>query len=231
MDLVAKLGALVLVGKAKGKGDSAEAPLELPWLRAIQARTQTEVTRQPSLSAKSLISSLNDQLTVRRLVITSDVSLGLGEREEVELLMCCLSGQGEILNLEAPCTLRDAALAQIKDHEKLRVVKAQVNGRLAPLSRPLQNGDVVSFFTRPYGAATGASRGPPPQAKPSDEVCSYLEPTLQEDGPDHIAPLSVPPGYQLSGVSLGANRQPGWPLEEAPGVAMGRARQRANRVH
>jgi hypothetical protein len=59
-------------GGAEGEGE-AHVPLELPWLQAINAFTQSVVGSQPSVSAQHLIDSIKAQLTVRRLVITREV--------------------------------------------------------------------------------------------------------------------------------------------------------------
>lgn len=131
-------------GGAEGEGE-AHVPLELPWLQAINAFTQSVVGSQPSVSAQHLIDSIKAQLTVRRLVITRE---------------------GEILNLESPdgeVTARDLVLARGSrpvlgvDPEGLVV---RVNGRPVALSKPLRHGDVVDFVTRPYRASRGRANRP-----------------------------------------------------------------------
>lgn len=113
----------------KSKGS---LPLELPWLQQVHAYAAALVVLHPYVSADRLINSVREQVKVRRLVLTAE---------------------GEILDLDATdgrCTVRDAALAQMKEDSMERIVGVQVNGRTVPLSRSIDHGDVVSVVTRPY---------------------------------------------------------------------------------
>lgn len=64
---------------------------------------------------------------------------------------------GEALSLPSDATPVDAAYALSTDTGN-RLVGARVNGQLMPLSRPLQDGDVVELLTATVGAHQGPSR-------------------------------------------------------------------------
>lgn len=134
-------------------GDSATAvPLELGWLQSLSAQTKRVVRDKPSMTAQQLIGTLQEQLAVKRLVLTSD---------------------GNVLSLDVPqgkagVTVRDAAAAQLSGAtasiaerssessltgslQQLEVAGASVNGQPVSLSRPLLTGDVVDFVYRAKG--------------------------------------------------------------------------------
>ncbi len=159
-------GAPATGAAAAAAGDEAAVPLELGWLQSLSARTKRMVREEPSVTAQKLIGTLQDQLQVKRLVLTGD---------------------GEVLSLDVPVggegtvTVREAALAQLQQGQEteddaalvqqgrpeLEVAKASVNGQPVSLSRALRHGDVVSFVYRPKKEENAV--GPTVPAAPGKE--------------------------------------------------------------
>ncbi|KAM3569559.1 hypothetical protein VYU27_008352 [Nannochloropsis oceanica] len=144
-------------GTASASSSSAAAaaavPLELGWLQSLSAQTKRVVREEPTLTAQQIIGTLQEQLAVKRLVLTSD---------------------GEVLSLDVPegeaaVTVREAATAQLLSSssrsssavvtpmQQLEVAGASVNGQRVSLSRPLRTGDVVDFVYHAKMEGSGKS--------------------------------------------------------------------------
>jgi len=92
---------------------------------------------------RNLLKSLQSQLAMRRLIFTDQ-----GE------ILCLDASRGEV-------TAMDAAIAQ-RGKRLMEGERVQVNGRLVPLSSPVQHGDRVNVITRATTAASSTSSFPTP---------------------------------------------------------------------
>ena len=147
-------GGITPAAAATAAATAASAvPLELGWLQSLSVQTKRVIREEPTMTAQQLIGTLQEQLAVKRLVLTSD---------------------GEVLSLDVPegeagVTVREAATAQLLSSssssssavvtpmQQLEVAGASVNGQRVSLSRPLRTGDVVDFVYRAKKEGLGKS--------------------------------------------------------------------------